>query len=620
MLRLDKSPGARGLPVPAGLFQPTRAMDSPVIRSWVDLQDTSRPWRPGTRWSASSTIYVKVVSVEVDTMQAETLIVDPCFPRSLGEAFGKRTLIDTGSKLMLQGNHVDKLCVSSFYVLYGTLAPVQHEDGAYHLAVPRCCARAGVSRLLGARLPWEPPVEEGTKQRIAVAELFCGGVGGWSQACRCCDDFQVVMALDSDPVATKWFVNNNGGCHCIHGDFLAVDMHCADFPVYTCDVADKSWYQTFLELGCDMFTISFPCTPWSAMGSQMGLQSGPGQALLEALNAAKILQPLILTFENVPGFRASSEYTAFVDQLQLAGFQIMYAAMDDLASYTCSSRRRWIAVAMNSLHLSVPQRIHSWARPPFKCPVVFDPKKHLADFDDPEQLRLWEPSSHELEILQQYPVPDISQCPASRIIPPGSTLPTYTASYRKSLTFASGFLKSKGLHAWLVKDTHQRLRWLSASEAAVNMGFPLDIQLPADLKQAVHLVGNAIAVPHAALGLHYVARTLNEQVGANFSTDFGTILATMGCQSVDLSELVIVVQEETMLLCQKHSWAPKRQRTHLPKPTRAPHLALPSLHCHRQDAPNDGLQQLCPSRTLSTATLLVMHLLGFTMLRGSLWL
>ena len=435
-------------------------------------------------------------------------------------------MIDTGCTLQLHGNHVDQLRVNDFYVLYGTMAPVQCGDFAYRLAVPKCSAKAGIARMLAAGLPWDSTSVSHSSPRIAVAELFCGGMGGWSQACRFSKDFHVAMALGMDPLATKWFVRNNGGCHCLQGEFYEVDFQPGDFPVYTCDVADRAWYQTFLQRGCDMFTISFPCTPWSSMGSQTGLQKDPGRALLEVLKA-------------------------------------------------CSARRRWIAVAFNTLHLHKPQLVQQWARPLFCSPATFDPCKHTADFDDEEQAQLWVPTADELRILRQFPVKDGDHCPPSRSVLTGGILPTCTASYRKSLSFDPNFLERKGLHAFLVMDARQRVRWLTPIEAAVDMGSSPDVHLPSEAVLAVHLVGNAIAIPHAALALHYAAKMLNEQLQLQCATDFGSLLVEAGCQTVDLSGMCIVTDGDACLLCQKHVPRSKKPRMIHARPSVAPGLALP---------------------------------------------
>ena len=513
-------------------------------------------------------------------------VIDPCFPRSLGEANGRRSLIDTKTKILLQGNHVDQLRVNDFYVIYGTLAPVQADDKSYRVMIPRCSSSAGISRMLGAKIPWDLPPRDNSCHQVAVSELFCGGIGGWSQACRRTDSFRVVMALDSDPGATKWFVANNGGCHCLHGDYYKSDIDTLGFPVYTCDVADKAWYQTFLQVECDMFTISFPCTPWSSMGAQSGLMSESGRALLEVLESARILQPAVLAFENVPGFRSSREFPLFIEQLKLAGYQVMYAAVDDLASYTCVARRRWIAVAINTLHLHKPQLGQAWARPLIKVPSSFDPARHSVQFADEVQALLWEPTDHEKAVLRQYPNRDGAGIPDSRVVSAGSVLPTYTASYRKSVDFSPSFLRSKGLHAWMIRDLRERVRWLSATEAAVLMGVPLDVQLPADVTHAVHLVGNAIAPAHAALALHYAGRMLNEQTGAQINVEFADVLSNLGGLPVDFRDMVLVVRDATSFLCQKREMTRKRARVSADKPSATPSSERMSRAPVSQDVPN----------------------------------
>ena len=560
------------------------AMAASALPCWIDIQDSARAWVPGTHWTRNSVMYLKISSIDIDDMRASAILVDPCLPRSIGEASGRRSLLETKTSLVLQGNHVDKLQVHGFYVLYGTLAPVQISDNAFRVAVPKCSAAAGISKLLGAKLPWDCEGDRQTPSCVTVAELFCGGVGGWSHACKKIDGFEVIMALDSDPVAMKWFAINNGGCLCMQGEYFRADLPLGAFPVYTCDVSDKSWYQTFLEVDCEMFTISFPCTPWSSMGSRAGLNGDPGQALLHAITAAKILQPAVLAFENVPGFRAGVDFAKFTEQLQLAGFQIMYATMDDLANYSCCSRRRWLAVAINTLHLAKPQLIQGWARPLCCAPGVFEPTRHTAAFDAEVLLQAWTPSDVELSILRRFPVRDDMACPASRIVVSGGRLPTFTASYRKSLSFSPSFLQSKGLHAWLVRDGNQRTRWFTPLEAAVVMGFAYETQLPADPTSAVHIVGNAISPIHAALVLHYTARTLAEQTGANLHSDFGAFLTGCGCQSVDFRDVCIVLHEEAMFFSQKRSAVTKRPRPTSARPSAAPGFEHSPKKLTAQDA------------------------------------
>ena len=521
-----------------------------------------RAWHPKLHWGQSSVLYFRVVAVDETANSAVASLLDPCFPANLGSSKVQRFLVDLGTKLELQGNHVDCLQAGFSYVAYGTVAPLKLDDGSFRIYIPRCSAKAGVSRILGTGLAtFQAENMHAQNRPLGVAELFCGGMGGWTQAIKKSQGLKTVLALDSDPLASKWFIRNNGGYACLQGDYFEEDFPQGSFPVFTCDIQDKSWYQAFLRIPCDVVSASFPCTPWSTMGAQHGLQGQPGQALLAFLQMLRILQPMAVVLENVPGFRSGPGFTDFSEQLQLAGYQIMFSTVDELANVAAVSRRRWLAVAVSTLYLTKPESIQSWARPVMHKPLRYQPCFHSTTFDDRKEGCMWDVTHEERQILHQFPVAPDSEIPSHRVIDAGMLLPTYTASYRASLQFASHFLKSKGLYAWLVRDAAGQQRWFSPLEAALNMGFPLETVLPASQVDAVRLVGNAIAPPQAALALVYLERMLHEQTGRKCMNDFLGLFQAFGHHELDFRELAIVAQDSEVFICQKALKPSTRKRT-----------------------------------------------------------
>ena len=94
-----------------------------------------------------------------------------------------------------------KLSQRAVYVIYGAAPPVKYSDK------PRAGFRAGVSRMLGAELPCQASRHP---QEISVAELFAGGLGGWTHFSRQLEGFKTVCAVDFDSQVTPWFASNNG--------------------------------------------------------------------------------------------------------------------------------------------------------------------------------------------------------------------------------------------------------------------------------------------------------------------------------------------------------------------------------------------------------------------------
>ena len=528
-------------------------MEDPPLRVWADVAESVVAWHPLQKhWGRGRAIYFSVICVDAESNTASASLLDPCFPADLGSAKAQRFLVDTGVHLELQGNHLESLLVGTAYVAYGTLAPVELPDGAFRVCLPRCSSKAGVSRMLGTGVAaFSARTKQGCSKPLNVAELFCGGMGGWTQAIRRSKGFKTILALDSDPLASEWFIQNNGGCSCVQGEFFLQDFATGTFPVFTCDINDKSWYQTFLTLPCDVVTASFPCTPWSAMGAQHGLQGQPGQALLAFLSMLRLLQPMSVGLENVPGFRAGPEYDKFCEQLQLAGYQIMYSTVHELANVAVASRRRWLAVAVSTLFLTKPERVHTWAHPLLHMPVYYQPSLHSTTFQSQDACFAWDVSDEEYSILRQYPVAPESNLPFNRVVQRGMVIPTYTASYRSSLNFAAQFLKSKGLYAWLIQDAAGRHRWFSPMEAALTMGFPLETMLPVNPVDAIRLVGNAIAPAQAALALVYLEKMLYAQTGRACNESFLKFLEAFGHHNLDLRDLQIVANDSAVFVCQK---------------------------------------------------------------------
>ena len=75
------------------------------------------------------------------------------------------------------------------------------------------------------------------------------------------------------------------------------------------------------------------------LGIQEGLASQNGKALLHTVRLLRLVQPALVLFEQVAGFRQHQEFEAFVQAMNEAGFRIAVARVHDLALLTHCTRR-----------------------------------------------------------------------------------------------------------------------------------------------------------------------------------------------------------------------------------------------------------------------------------------
>ena len=258
------------------------------------------------------------------------------------------------------------------------------------------------------------------------------------------------LALDHDLEACKTFAANYNAVVCSGTDSLREILQ-RGLPVLCMDIEDFRWMEGLLYEPMKVFAASFPCQPWSSLAHQAGTKSTQGRVLLFLIQAIRILQPLAVVMENVAGFRGHSEYELFKTTLEDSGFFILFSTIHDLENLSFSSRRRWLAVIVNSAQIQDFTLLQQWAHPILRQTIRFDPTQHTLDADHSllrDRLRL-QPS--ELQVMREFPSDRdwMFSCPvgsiAGRTYGQGTLLPTIVASYRKSITFDRTYLKAKGL-------------------------------------------------------------------------------------------------------------------------------------------------------------------------------
>ena len=318
-------------------------MEPPVL--WDHCTTSNIPWVPGPRlpkWSASRTIYFRCREVFDD--QCTGVIVDLQLP-NLGQSPGNRSYLSTMEAITVHCSRKQMFRSGCTYVLWGTLCPVWHgEEGLWHVQLPANTATSGAARVLADRQ---------IETHVAALEICAGGMGGWSEALQCFPQWRVNVAVDNDEQMLSNFALNHDFRFMKMSAFLQ-EMNCDGPLALLADIMESEWLSVTLHNDAETWMVSFPCQSWSSMGHGSGSNSDSGRVLLRVVQCGRLLQPLYILMENVAGFRQHPEYPCFCKAMEEAGFVLAASVAHDLARISYTTRRRWLAVFVNTL------RVEEW--------------------------------------------------------------------------------------------------------------------------------------------------------------------------------------------------------------------------------------------------------------------
>ena len=223
-------------------------------------------------------------------------------------------ILTLDTPLSLSGHQLDKLREGCFY-LAGCSQPIAQADGqGYELVLPPCASRAEVIKVTGFQMPELP---------MNFAELFSGGMGGWSAAAEHVPTvFQPRAALDNNLQACQCYAQNHQAK--IVFNVQQYEQQPDTLPVFCLDVADWQWVRVGLDHDIHFLTGSFPCQPWSSMAHRGRTSVPAGKTLLELLQFVRVAQPVALLLENVAGFRSHKEFQEFLAAVEMAGYEMAF--------------------------------------------------------------------------------------------------------------------------------------------------------------------------------------------------------------------------------------------------------------------------------------------------------
>ena len=344
---------------------------------------------------------------------------------------------------------------------------------------------------------------------LEVAELFTGGFMRWTQGAVLLHHFQA-------PISIRWGLEIAADCVPIQKTMvpslkvvddeetlMALNPTDKNMAMILADINSSWWMRIFQQRPVNVWTVSAPCQPWSVAGREGGLSQEQGRIMLRLIDMAMIFQPRIVLFEQVAGFASHKDYPYILQAWKTAGYAVRWRATLELADIMpCNRNRHLMELILNSPNQAEVPLDRTWT-----CRRESSLNQVQGVFDLP-----WDHPSVQIPpapVLQKYLSPDYMPKPRaafpgtaaySRVRDGTQTAGCFLAQYGSAHLLPHDLLTSKGLFGNLLSQG-SLTRFFSPSEVASLHCTILPTLSVKNRRLAMRLVGNAIAVPHAAITL-----------------------------------------------------------------------------------------------------------------------
>lgn len=258
----------------------------------------------------------------------------------------------------------------------------------------------------------------------------------------------------------------------------AVSMHAANHPgtEHACqDLHQADWTRVPAH---DLLLASPACQGHThARGKERPHHDAMRSTAWAIVSALEMHRPPFAGIENVPGMRRWVLFPAWCDAIRALGYSLAEHVIDAADHGVPQNRERLFLVltrSANPIRLQLPQREH--------VPVA-----SILDFDAGR----WSQVSR-----NGRSTATLGRIACGRAAHGDRFLTAYYGNERggRSLARPIGTITTRD--RWALVDG-ERMRMLSVPEARAAMGFPAHYQLPANSREAMHMLGNAVAPPVA---------------------------------------------------------------------------------------------------------------------------
>ena len=379
-------------------------------------------------------------------------------------------------------------------------------------------------KMLGAQsivLPI-PRIHRGTAWNMI--HLFAGSFCGWHQAIQAIQSVndQIMVdkefAVDADEsVMRSW-------SHSFSTVYRRPPFHWrihdnAKHQGFCATVRDLSWLNE-VNVACNLaLTMSPPCVSWSLGGKESGLESIHGWTFLDAIRIVSISLPVFVAAECADALATHKHYPIITKAMTLLGYKQVWAQTLDLSQCFDMHRSRWLCVWVRcdvpafplppSLHIR-HSGFSRWTSPFFD----FDtPKKLQSQLAFTDSLRKIYGDPRLLpkgKAKNLPPFPSEHQVLMARLPSLVEALPTLCSNYSTQHLLSTKHLGEKGIFA-SIDFNEGEFAFQSPVRFVALLGATMDISIPTKIEEAFHGLGNAIAVPQAALSLLVGLATVLDQ-------------------------------------------------------------------------------------------------------------
>ena len=349
------------------------------------------------------------------------------------------------------------------------------------------------------------------EKSCGIVHLYAGAFGGWSQAQRWLaakthlhEPHQTILVERDEDVCS--YVQTTLGIRCIN--LNDTELPSTDKIVIPADVADIRWLRQVRSGQNLVCTASFPCQPFSRGGKKIaGIDSDDGRSIIRASVNLRVLQPIAFALENVANFKSHPHASFVLAFLRWAGYHMIWDQCHELGQISCANRLRWLGVFIrNDIKEEFvggrfglcDHRKQQWNSSlyDFIIPQSLSEQLEIT----PDLLPIYGdkrllPYAKQTSFMTQQDVLK-ARCPE-----PEEQLATLVASYTSQHLLPRDHIEKSGIFAELHSIDGEKFHFFDPVRWASILGNLHTLFLPKEAREAFKILGNCIAVPHAALAM-----------------------------------------------------------------------------------------------------------------------
>ncbi len=360
-----------------------------------------------------------------------------------------------------------------------------------------------------------------TIEEIVVAEMFSGGFSGWSHAVRSLIGQGVHMhhrwAIDKDPDCIEAYSKSH------YPDLVAISprQFWSEFWKLNEDpgvgrehvlihssISDRWWLTAFPEM-IDVFVASPPCPPWAITNSSPGFARSDGLTFIHMITFIAWIRPKIVIIENIATIVRHPHWKLILALFQWAGYNLRGHHNLNLLDHVPQRRDRMILIATDA-RLNFDE-YHVFDRWPVSKPLSL--KSYDAIMPDNQEWNEYtDINDSEMKMYN-----DVSLLPKDATISghtkrskrdlhqyryrdENSYAACFMTSYGRPCDVKSELLDQGGFYGSLLLQGNM-LRKFALPEIVILQGTNGTCWVSKNIRQAMKILGNCIAVPHALWGL-----------------------------------------------------------------------------------------------------------------------